>query len=322
MILPGVVASTGLGAGAGPTIERIFVGVPYTGNGTGQSVTGVGFEPDLVMLKADAAATFWGWFDKKRGVERYIRSNDTTAETLDTASLLEFLSDGFRLGSFFNTASSSRFGFCFREQVGALSIITYTGDGLAGRTVAHGLGVAPEAVFVKRRDLTNSWRVYLGARADMRLGFYALDTTGAYSTFGGTTIWDSTDPDATNLKLGTNATVNASGSKYVMYCMASKEGVSKVGSYEGNGTTQTPKITTGFRPRGAWIKRIDGTATSNWAFANDVQSPSNPHTNFFRLNTSDAAQTSSSNFFETEADGFRLNNTLNISGATYWYWAF
>ena len=39
------------------------------------------------------------------------------------------------------------------------SITTYTGNGTAGATVAHGLGSIPQVVIVKRRSGTEDWMV-------------------------------------------------------------------------------------------------------------------------------------------------------------------
>ena len=36
----------------------------------------------------------------------------------------------------------------------------YTGNGISGATIAHGLGVAPKMVIVKQTSGTEAWRVY------------------------------------------------------------------------------------------------------------------------------------------------------------------
>ena len=40
------------------------------------------------------------------------------------------------------------------------SIIEYTGNGTAGNTIPHGLGVAPKFIMVKRTDAGGSWIIY------------------------------------------------------------------------------------------------------------------------------------------------------------------
>ena len=52
----------------------------YTGTGSSNAVTGVGFQPDLVWLKKRSGADNHYWFDAVRGATKYIRSNLNSAE--------------------------------------------------------------------------------------------------------------------------------------------------------------------------------------------------------------------------------------------------
>ena len=74
-----------------------FNTVLYTGNGsTGQSITGVGFQPDWTWLKLRSTTGNHGLFDCVRGATKRLQSNQTDAQ--DTiASFASFDSDGFTL---------------------------------------------------------------------------------------------------------------------------------------------------------------------------------------------------------------------------------
>ena len=71
----------------------------YTGNGSTQSITGVGHAPDLVWLKERSQAEAHVLMDKIRGVTKRLRSDQTSAEDTLANSLTAFDSDGFSLGS-------------------------------------------------------------------------------------------------------------------------------------------------------------------------------------------------------------------------------
>jgi len=72
----------------------------YTGNGSTQSVTGVGFQPDWVWIKErDTVHEYHNLYDAIRGATKTIYSNDTSAEATQTG-LTSFNSDGFSVGSY------------------------------------------------------------------------------------------------------------------------------------------------------------------------------------------------------------------------------
>ena len=56
-----------------------FNTVLYTGNGSTQAVTGVGFQPDLVWLKDRTDGDNHQWYDVVRGVTKSKQSNNTNA---------------------------------------------------------------------------------------------------------------------------------------------------------------------------------------------------------------------------------------------------
>ena len=74
-------------------------------------------------------------------------------------------------------------------------VVAYTGNGTAGRTVSHNLGVAPEMMWVKQRPYSSSWTVYhkdIGAANKLILN----DASGTASA---TSAWNSTAPTSSVL---------------------------------------------------------------------------------------------------------------------------
>ena len=76
-----------------------FNTVTYTGNGSTQSITGVGFQPDWVWGKSRNSAYSHQFYDSNRGVTKYLESDDTAQEATDANSLKSFDNDGMTVGS-------------------------------------------------------------------------------------------------------------------------------------------------------------------------------------------------------------------------------
>ena len=82
-----------------PTPSEHFNTVLYTGTGSAQSITGVGFKPDWVWLKVRSAADNHTVFDSTRGVQEQLYPNLTNSESNSSASLTSFDLDGFTIGN-------------------------------------------------------------------------------------------------------------------------------------------------------------------------------------------------------------------------------
>ena len=85
------------------TVSEGFTPLIYTGNGTGQSISGVGFQPDLVWLKTRSTNYQHSLYDSVRG-GRYRLASDVTVGDVDNASanLQSFDADGFTVSTLIN----------------------------------------------------------------------------------------------------------------------------------------------------------------------------------------------------------------------------
>jgi hypothetical protein len=199
------------------------------------------------------------------------------------------------------------------------SIVTYTGNGTAGATIGHGLGVNPSFVIVKSRSGSGSsyyWTCYhgsLGATKALELN----STTAAFISPG---AWNNTEPTSSVFSVASNAVNNGSGSTYV-YAFAPVAGYSSFGSYTGNGSTDGPFVYTGFRPRWILYKRTDD--TGYWLLVDALRNGFNPDNNTLCPNLSDAEDPT--DVLDILSNGFKLRVTgssSNASGGTYIFAAF
>ena len=330
-----------IGATTATQAGKYFNPVLYTGNGTGQSITGVGFQPDWVWIKGRSGATDHGWYDAVRGVQKQIESNNTSAETTETTGLTSFDSDGFTTGLLLqlntitatyvawnwkaNGAGSSNTAGSITSIVSAnttskFSVVTYTGTGTSGQTVGHGLGVKPAFIIVKRRTGTGGWVCWQqaltgGSEQDRYIYLDLSSASGTTSSYWGSGITSSTFG-----VWATGGDNNASGATLVAYCFAPILGYSAFGSYTGNGSTDGPFVYTGMRPAYIMVKRTD--STSDWYIWDTKRDTYNVVGNTLEANTSDVEASATS--IDDLSNGFKCRSAtvVNASGGTYIYMAF
>jgi len=312
----------------------------YTGNGSSQSITGLGFSPDLVWLKARSTTAWHEVFDSVRGTLKHIFTNDTAAESTLANTLTSFDSNGFTLGSDqgvnWNTVpfvawtwdagssnatnTSGTITSTVRANTTAgFSVVTYTGTG-SNATVGHGLGVAPELVIVKSRSNANDWAVYHKYNTSApETDYLLLNSTAA--TADDNTYWNDTAPTSSLFSIGTNTDVNTSAYTYVAYCWAPVAGYSAFGSYAGNGSSDGPFVYTGFRPR--WILTKTTNGLNHWNIYDAARNSYNVADAVLKPNGSGAETTLTG--FDLLSNGFKARGTdseNNGSGDTFIYAAF
>jgi hypothetical protein len=304
-----------------------FNTVLYTGTGSSQSITGVGFQPDFVWIKERNASADHALYDAVRGVQQQLESNTTTDETTESTGLTAFGSDGFTVGSLaqVNTSTDTYVAWNWKESTTSkFDIVTYTGNGTA-RTISHNLGVVPNMIIVKARTTASTdqgWPVYHSANtAAPETDYLLLNSTAATADLD--TVWNDTAPTSSVFSVGTNALVNANNDTYVAYLFANVAGFSAFGSYTGNGSADGPFVYTGFRP--AWvIVKIASGATNAWFLLDATRNPYNPTTCYLSADGS-AQEYCDVPFFDFVSNGLKLrtnNAAANGSGNTYIYAAF
>jgi hypothetical protein len=307
-----------------PTLgTSVFSPVTYTGTGSARTIT-TGFVTDLVLghgRRDDLSGTAVA--DRLRGDTRYLETSATSAEatsdgTTQDITGFDFMT-GYGLGvpnnSWMNNAGSPGINWNFRRAPGFMDVVCYTGTGVA-RTVTHNLGVAPELMIVKRRETTGSWIV--------GTTFGATTFTEAVLNSSDAGFFISYDnlinaaPTSTTFSVGSSSGTNGGGSTYVAYLFASAPGVSKVGSYTGNGSSQTINCAFTTGARFVMIKRADSTGGwLVWDSARGIVAGNDP---YLALNST-AAEVTTNDSVDTDNTGFIVNqvgaSNINVNAATY-----
>ena len=312
----------------------------YTGTGSSQAVTGVGFQPDLLWIKNRSASEAHTWFDVVRGptYRIYSSSNANQSNSGSSSRLVSFDSDGFTVGGdgMTNGSSASMVAWNWKTQnaqgssntdgsinttytsvnsSAGFSISTYTGTASAG-TIGHGLGVAPKMVITKRiTGGTEDWGVYhIGLTSAAH--YLKLNSQQAEGSSSG--VWNSTAPTSSVFSVGSSSLTNGSGT-YVAYCFAPKKGYSHMGFFTGVDSADNTFIYTGFKPAWAMFKRID--STNSWGIFDNKRHPGNENDKVLDAENENQDSTGAGVDFMSNGISIRTSSGLNGDG-DYIYLAF
>ena len=343
--------------------QRHFDTLLYTGTGSSNIVEGLEFSPDMIWVKGrDTNGTEHLIIDSVRGGTKSLVPNSTDAESTHGGRSMTFYPGGVRWNSDSNTCnangenyvlwswkgggSSNTFnidgtGYATAAAAGldggtidptgasintesGFSITTYTGNGTAGATVAHGLGKKPAWIIIKARDVADKWFVYHHRAADIAGAddghvYAELQESATFINYPN--MLNDTAPTDTLVTLHSDRAVNGNGNTYVMYSWAEIPGYSKFGNYSGNGSANGPFVYLGFRPALIIYKATnDG---QHWQIHDSKRLGYNQRND--SLQPSDASVEQTNRNIDILSNGFKLRNGLSESnggGVNYVYMAF
>lgn len=292
-----------------------FKVVTYTGNASTNAITGVGFQPSMVLLKSVGASGEWGIFDSLRGANQRQRTTGSHAEDTVANSFTSFDSDGFTLGSdtTYNANAATYIAFCWKTGSAQYDQQTFTGNGSNTRQVSHSLGVAPG--FVMDRVASNAYQFPTwGPGSTVTTGYFTTGTSNP-SMYQGA---------ASNTTTTFNPAVSAYDNESPKACYAWLFGTlasySQIGHYTGNGSATGPTVSTGFAPSLVVIKLV---GTGDFFFIAKARNGSNPAVNSLALGTT-AAESAAQVSVDLNATSFQIKSAtlLNTNTSSYFYMAF
>jgi hypothetical protein len=324
-------------------VEDAFNVVTYSGNGSTQSITGVGFQPDFVWIKVRSVVGYSNVvFDSTRGATKRIYP-DTTAAENSSGKLSSFDTDGFTFngGGSSNVSGQDMVAWCWRANGGTtssntdgsitstvqanqdsgFSIVKYTGVS-GGGSWGHGLTQEPEFIIFKRYTSSQNWFVFAKINGAWHI-FEGLNTTAAAVNYASYMSGSSTTMTLRNLtEFNTDPSSN-----YLAYCFHNVDGFSKFGSYTGTGGDLT--VVTGFEPAFLMVKRTD-VANYDWYILDSERNPTDYRNKILRANATQVEQTITNGDVDVKflSNGFEFDNIpsssggFNATGGTYIYMAF
>jgi hypothetical protein len=303
-------------------------------------------QPDWVWGKQRSGTDSHQVSDSVRGATKKLNPDTNAAEDTTSTHLTAFNSNGFSVGTGggYNGNTIAQVAWCWKagtsvsgnttgsgtakaytgsvSTTAGFSIIRYLGNGTAGHTIPHHLGVAPKMIIVKSTEGSRSW-IVLPPVTDGHDKDLKLNDTDA---MGGSDVWNNVAPSSTVFSVGSNAVMNNNDVALISYSFAEKQGYSKFGSYTGNGNANGTFVYTGFKPACIIIKGAvsgAGDAAQNWEIYDNKRLGYNVDNNNLNPNTSGAESTGDR--LDIVSNGFKIrinSDGVNDNASTYIYMAF
>jgi len=338
-----------------------FTTLLYTGNATDNrnltnDANAGDFKPDLLWIKERSSTSSHQLVDSTRGSSFALMSDSTAVEDEDANRVQAFQTNGFQVGtaSTVNQDTITMVAWQWKVNGGTtttndvsstgvgsidsviqantdagISIVTYTGNGTEGASIAHGLGVAPELVIIKGRSHADDWPVFNGTSTTTSRSLHFQTTlaeipVSSYNFWN--LYWDETRPSSTVVTLGVDAKLNGNTRTFVGYCFNSIQGYSKIGKYIGNGSADGPFIYTGFKPAWVIVKRFDtGSGFSGaWDIHDSTRGEGVNPTNESLIGSATNVE-STDQPLDFLSNGWKVRHDLqgaNYAGGSYLYMAF
>jgi hypothetical protein len=316
-------------------VSEGFNTVTYSGNGSssGQSISGLGFSPDLVWLKERTSTSANILIDTVRGANTTLESNNTNAEfTPSSVGLASFDGDGFTIGSAngaYNSGSDTYVGWAWdagenNAPTGHSSVTFSATAGSAGKV--RNLGFTPDLVWVKARNTTQSHQLFDSVRGDNKIlysnltnaesaqaaGYFTLEDDGF--NYGSSTF-SSHNYVAWGWDAGSGSPVSNTDGSITSTVKANPSYGFSITSYTGTGANATVGHSLGVQPSMIIVKNRD---TGTWW---DVYHSALGGTKYLRLNSTNGEFTGSVVWNDTDPTSsvFSIGtvNDVNASGEDY-----
>ena len=165
------------------------------------------------------------------------------------------------------------------------------------------------------------WRIYHASNTSApETDYLVLNQT--YATADGLNVFNDTAPTSSVFSIGDGETPNNSGTTYIAYLFAPKQGYSAMGSYLAEGNADGVYVNLGFRPAFLLIKN-QSSASTNWHIYDSKRLGYNVNNDMQRANLTNGDATDDD--LDLLSNGFkirRVTTALNTDGDTYVYMAF
>jgi len=270
------------------------------------------FPVDMAFYKDKADTAHWPLSARLMQGE-YLQTGLTSAQLAYVAFEFDFM-DGWYSG----VMNTNDISYMWKRASQFMDVVCYTGDSQAGRIVEHNLQVVPEMMWVKGRSNTGAWYVYNAT--DGATKHLVLNTTAALNT--ATFPFNDTNPTSEVFSLGNDTTTNGNSRTYIALLFATLPGISKCGSYTGNGSTQN--LDMGFASGAKMVIFKATSTTGNWVIVDSERGIVSGNDPYLLLN-SPAVEDTDEDCVDSYAAGITINETtaanINTNGVDYIYYS-
>jgi len=284
-------------------------GMDYQGNGTTDPAYVSGFVTDfgLRYYLPGGASAYPISGSRLTGTNR-LTTSSTSAQVSQSSLTWDYMNGWYNPDS----NSTNVFTHMWKRAPNYMDVVAFTGTGSAG-THNHNLTVPPEMMWVKSRAGNSNWFVYHSGLGATKYLF--LNETSAAGT--ASSVWNDTAPTSSVFSVG--ASVNQASAS-IAYLFASLDGISKVGSYTGNGSTLN--IDCGFTSGARFVLIKAVTTSGSWYVLDTARGIVAGNDPVLSLNTTDAEE-AYDDLIDPYSAGFTLNGVgmVNANTVNYIFYA-
>ena len=289
-----------------------------TGNSNANQAFTSGFPVDFALNKQPATANVYQWEVGARLMQgKFLYTWKQDAEIAYSDGKFDD-NTGWLTNNGYNTTWQS---WMWKRHAG-FDVVTYTGDGVAGRQISHSLSKSAEMIWVKKRSDAEQWMVgHKGLNGGVDPWGECMSLNESTAEVDSVILWNDTAPTATHFTLGSGNYGNTNNQSFIAMLFASVDGISKCGYYTGTGVSGNNTVTTGFAPRFVIIKNTSRASTS-WVVLDTTRGWTSGNDKSLELNTSDAEETY--DYADPTSTGFTLvetGNWTNRANDKYIYYA-
>ncbi len=230
----------------------------YMGDGVdNRAITGVGFQPQLIIIKDDSGNGSLGsvWKSSAMSGETSALLADATAD-IGTDAIQSLDSDGFTLGTNADVNGANvRFTWvAFRgsdcTSSGTFCVGSYTGDAASTHALTS-TGFTPNMVVIKGSGATTAAYMTSSMPTNDSQSFSAANEVSDGSVFK--TL------DSTGFTVGPATRVNSSSTNYWFFAFKSTSNAFSVGTFTGDGLDNKAITAPGYKPNLVWLKNANAT---------------------------------------------------------------
>ena len=278
----------------------------YSGTPSGGPQTG--FVTDLALLGQRSGGNDKWYIGSRLLGTNYLNTESTASESSNSNQIWD------RMDGAWNGNVTGYMIWGWARARGFFDVVAYSGTGSGSQNVSHNLGVVPEMMWIKVRSDTDNWTVYHSALGNTKR--LMLNSSDGESS-ANEVYFNNTTPTSSVFTAGT--LINASQT-YVAYLFATVAGVSKVGTYTGDGSAGKV-IDCGFTNGTKFVIIKELSDSHKWFVYDTTRGISSGNDPYLWLNTSDA-ENDQTDSIDPHSSGFAVNYTnTNSNGETYIFYA-
>lgn len=287
--------------------------------------SGTGYNPefssnlpvDFSFFKNATVSSDWGT-GLRYLRKQYLNTNSNAPENNNANYEFDY-QNGWYSGVL--TSSNIFIGYMWTRASKFFDVASYRGTSSA-QNITHNLNAAPEMMLVKKLNGAADWYTYHSSLGPTKYGVFNSSSSVVTSNVA----WNDTAPTDSVFTVGTSGAINNLNDEFVALLFASRNGISKIGSYTGTGSAQNIECDFSNGAKFIMIKNYSSTVSNPWYLFDTTQGISVSSSPYLKpgstSNQNDGGN--APNWIVPYSGGFGVaagTTNVNTNGETYSFYA-